>query len=348
MSNEDNDTGVDLRSSAEKRDDDKIDKLMEELAALEPGVTVVIQRRQPSWCKGQLEKLTVGEEGLDLEYLKRTWGGQLLALKIQDSKGHWKGTHTVELYSFPPRVYGKLLKEPNLYHGTDEPPEPPAPPPPLPPPAAADNRQTELMIQMFQLMQAQHQSEVTTLREIMLAQNRETPQTPRNSISETMAAFKAFSEMREMMGADVAAGGGGDGEAFPGQIMDIMKLFLESKQNAPQARVVPQRQPNPQQRRPAAIVPPASPQVPQIGPQPAPVTPIRNDSDIAGQLTQMDPEKAAETLLMAFGQMPRAKQEVAMQTFISRLGEEMGEDWTIQDEPAETETDDRGTEKSGT
>jgi hypothetical protein len=337
-----NEDTVDLRTKREREEDDRIDRLMSELAAIEPGVQVVIQRKQPTWCKGNLEKLTIGEEGLDLDYLIKTWGGHLLSLRIQDKNGQFKGIHNVELYSFPPRRHGKLLKAPNQFDD-DEP-----QPNPQPQPMAAPREQssiTELMFQMFiqmsQQMQAQAASERETLRALLLNAQ---PQTPRNSIGETMAAFKAFTEMREMLSGD--GGSGGDGDGFPGQIMDMVKMFMESKQHqqAP-ARLVPQR-PSPAPVPNGQLVPPR-------GPQPKPeqlpsVTPIRSPQDLAAQIAALEPHQAAETLMHALGGMKPEKQEVALAAF-GELFNEANNDFMYVEETADDDPDERGTEsKAGT
>ena len=230
----------DPRNEPEREADRKIEALETELASLQAGVQVIIERLRPSWCKGQLEKLTIGDEGLDLDYLIRTWGGNLLSVKICGKGGRIHGSHTVELYTFDPRRHGKILRAPNRNEDDEDiAPAPLMAPPPSP--------EIALFPKMLEMMEAQRQSEMETLRAILLAQNQSAPARP-----------------------------------------------IEN--------------PN--------------------------VTPLRGADDIVSQISAMDPNLAADTLITALGKMPGNRQEETIAAFMERFQDTMP-DYFEEDDDSE-------------
>lgn len=332
-------TDVDLRTPEQKRSDERLERLTQELASIESGVTVIISRLQPSWCKGQLEKVTVGEEGLDIEYLIRKWGGHLLQLRIQDANGHLRGSHTVELYSWEPKRKGRVIKDPDAFEDDEQPIQNPAPEP-VP---QYGSPQLDLF-RMFEMMNAQREAELSRMQAILLHQMEQSApasqhQKPVSSIRDMIALFKAVEEVKGMFGGD--GGGGGDEGELPRQVMDIARLFLESKKSQPSAQIVqPQRAPKPMQMpqpNPAAkrIPPKEPPRERESVSPPENVTPIRSNDDLVKQLTELDPIEAADTLANALSSMRPEKQEAAIAVFMSRINETMGDEFEMIEEDIE-------------
>lgn len=303
---------IDFRTEPERMADDKIEMLEAELAALQPGVQVIIERLKPSWCKGQLEKLTVDEDGLDIDYLIQNWGGQLLSIKIIGQGNRIRGSHSVELYSFEPRRYGKLLRPPNAPND-DEPSTVAGNPVVVQSPPAQDN--SEFMIRMMDMLNAQRQSEVETLR-LMLQQQQSAPapSPAYGGVTDFLKMATAFNKVKEIFQSDQQPMSSNPDEMFPMQIMDLVGKFIQTP-DAQRAPLVP-----PQQKPAPAPSPPIPATLPRSNPTPAPFTSIRQDGgDLVTQISQMEPELAADVLLTALGKMPPEKQEAAFEIMRSRF-----------------------------
>jgi hypothetical protein len=303
---------IDLRTAPEIETDRKVESLEVELAQLQPGVQVIIERLRPAWCKGQLEKITVGDEGLDLDYLIRMWGGHLLSIKIVGSRGRIKGSHTVELYSWPPRRNGKILRAPN-FEGDDE--AGIANPPPL----AAQPFPSEMFGRFFDMLNKQRQSEVDTLRQMLLAQMQMqssaptlSPSPQKDPLAELVKASKYYNQLKGLFGESQPAS---SEDALPAQIMDMAKMFFEERK----------------QPRAALTDPPSGRQLaPQFSPPSKPknatVTPIpRRDTDLSTQISGMSPDAAADTLITALGKMDQDKQDKTIESFLDKFRNEMPE-----------------------
>jgi len=344
----DNDTegSLDIRSAAEIAADEKIERLMRDLSSIEPGVPVIISRTQPSWCKGQLEKITVGDDGLDLDYLIRKWGGHSLTVKIMGSNGHFRGTHAVELYSWPPRRNGKILKDPNRFDDEEDEDNPGSSRPTAAVPPASSPADDRFM-QLLELMNRQRQSEVDTLRSLLLAQQQAAPPpaavSPAGTVGDMVKMFRAFGELREMV-AEGTAPAGDTIEQLPGQVMDLVKMFIDAKTREPRARVVPSVRPpaapSPNRAHEISNAVTMSPALPERK-----VTPIRSD-DLVSQLSGLDPDQAAETLVTAFSRMPPEKQDLAWGAFMQRFNDTMGGEYEMVEE-AENEPQGAETKTSG-
>lgn len=309
----------DPRNEPEREADRKIEALETELASLQAGVQVIIERLRPSWCKGQLEKLTIGDEGLDLDYLIRTWGGNLLSVKICGKGGRIHGSHTVELYTFDPRRHGKILRAPNRNEDDED---------IAPAPLMAPQPEIALFPKMLEMMEAQRQSEMETLRAILLAQNQSAPAPAPafGGVGELLKMAGAFNQLKDMFRTEQPLATAE--EAFPAQIMDMAKMFLESKRE-PRPRLVP-----------PTTGPNEGPGAPPLRRMPARpienpnVTPLRGADDIVSQISAMDPNLAADTLITALGQMPGNRQEETIAAFMERFQDTMP-DYFEEDDDSE-------------
>jgi len=361
---------VDIRTPQEIAEDERVNKLMETLSSLQAGNRVIIERLRPSWCKGQLETLTVGPEGLDLEYLIRTWGGDVLSLKVLDSHGKMTGSITVELYSWPTRRLGKIIKDPKFQDDEDN----------SPTPAIASTTQTptapvsplgtgpDHFMRMLELLNAQRQSEVETLRALLVhqMQNQTPPTAPApattngaSSIRDMAAMFKAFGELREVVQGDLTPPGE-SGEQLPGQVMNLLQMFLAQKANDPKPQLTGPAMTRPSLRPP--ILPGGSaPILPGRSPAPFPdvqlpvdeksnVTNLRAADPLDEQLAALPPDQAAHTLIAALARMPSDKREAALGSFMQEFNDTMATpddrfDFEYEDDAAEDD-EQRGVERN--
>ena len=298
-----------LMTEPERIEEDRVLKLQTELAELGPGTQVIIERLRPSWCRGQLEKYTVGPEGIDLDYLIRTWGGQLLSIKIVGHGNRIRGSHSVELYSYEPRRRGKLLHEPGYEVEDDE--DTPQVVVNSASPAPPDN---QLMLGMVQLLNTQHQSQVDTLRTIIAAQidaaSRQSQQSPSAlGFSEMIKMMGAFSKLRDMFQQDQPVSDIDPDDAFAQQMMGMLGTFIQGRnENTGRAAIVgpSERPPLPQQRLapvaplPAAQRPPAA----NVVHQP--------NVNLAQEIAALNPREAAAVLLDALAAMPADRKNQAI------------------------------------
>lgn len=317
----------DPRSPSEREADRKIEALENELQSLSTGTNVIIERLRPSWCKGVLEKFCVGDEGIDVDYLIRTWGGEVLSLKVIGDGNRIRGSHVVELYTFEPRKYGRKLKPPHQYFDDDGDEKPVIPTSVQV--SQPDNSNLELMRSFFEAMDKQRQGEIETLKTLLVTtMSQKQPETPSISLLSELKKVSGIMEMmREMSGNMSGAQPASSEDQFPGQIMDMMRMFMS----------------RPPEQKPRIIAPvgsvrrAASPiSENKADPKPsASITPIRDD--IYTQLGSMDPNVAADTLITALSAMPLAKRDATIEAFWTRFNETMPEQFEEYEEDEEDE-----------
>jgi hypothetical protein len=330
-----------LMTEPERIEEDRVLKLETELAHLGPGAQIIIERLRPSWCKGQLEKLTVGEEGIDLDYLIRTWGGQLLSLKIIGPGNRIRGSHSVELYTYEPRRRGKILREPG-YDGDEEDDtapqvvlsQAPAPPP-----------NNDAMFKMLELYNGARQSEVETLRLIVQSQIEASGRTQSPAamgFGEMFKMLAGFRKMQDLFQRDEPAPIDPDG-AFPQQVMDLLGMFIQSKNgdNAKNVITGPAQVRRPQQL--ATVSPLTGPvQRPaSTTPAPAPAPQAQNEN-LATQIAALNPREAAAVLLDALASMPPDRKNQAIAAVFQEFENLEGAEQYYEDDPAAVDDDPAG------
>jgi hypothetical protein len=333
---DENDTKTIEPSPLAQAIEDKASKLEQDLALLQPGVQVLIERLQPGWCRGPLEKYTVGEEGLDLTYLRDTWGGDVLSIKIIGARGRFQGSHTIELKSFPPRSFGRKLRQPNRYE-PDDGDDTNQPSTPAINPNQTSNQQADMMFRMVELLNQQRQSEVDTLRLLLEAQIKSASERQSvntgggggGGISEILKMARGYHQLRDLFQSEAPPSQDPD-EAFPMMMLETFGKFF-NQPTGPKAPITGTRQL------------PATPKiiaVPNATPQSVPPATQKQVPDLSQTLSKLPPREAVRTILNALGSMPEDQREAALEEFWQEFSQMMPdaegyEDDQDQDQGAE-------------
>jgi len=308
------------KTSKEARSQERLERL---LGNLEQGWKITIKREQPSWCRGHLETIEIydpSEDGsqVDLEYLVRMWGGQKLHLKVMDEKARWLGGGSISLFSYPPKVRGKLLLEEESLGGGPNSPVTQIPFPPYPPPPQAQFDMNKIL----DLISKQKGADIPTLLKLLeISQARSTPQYNAMSQMTGMAdqmlgMMTLFKEMKNVFG-DVGGGGSSDSDSLSPVFAEVIKGLVQTKNNTlPSAGTLV---------APKKIRPKALPNHAETSEKPAiqkPNTERDRVLSLAEQLSKLDPEDASGVVLLAMDRMPADKREQAMKSFFSDVNQD--------------------------
>lgn len=89
---------------------EKIDQFLE---GMSEGSAILVYREAPKDLAGFLEEIEIAENEnpIDLQYLAKTWGGEVLKLALRDKQGKFKRTVLIPMRSYPPKMNGKLIGE---------------------------------------------------------------------------------------------------------------------------------------------------------------------------------------------------------------------------------------------
>ncbi|MCK4785558.1 MAG: hypothetical protein KAV87_17525 [Desulfobacteraceae bacterium] len=336
------------KSAGEIERDDQIDKLDRFFGGLNPGVSVLIERVQPSWCSGLLEEIQVTDDGLDLDYLIDTWGGHLLSLKMRGKAGKLVGgSYKVPLFTFPPLRFGELLrpydKGGRFSQSDDSQTTPPVvvnPPPGFDKILSAVPAIMPFVIKLMENAEARNQQNMAMMMQMMQAN-----QNQGGGITDITKIGAMMGELNTIFRQNSGGGDQGGGEVdFMAHAMDVMKMFMDNKSTPAQPQ--PQ-QPQPTQarltstsrRKPNAGGPPsmAKPQIPA-----ATVTPLNPSRDVAKQLAGMDPDDISGTLIDSISQMSPDKRDAAVSKFMGEFQAYMIETEGLEGDEIDEDDDKRG------
>lgn len=212
----------------QKKDDEQTVLSFEEMFdAFDDGWTLSIYRETPKELSGFLEEIALepGENPIDLQYLINNWGGKQLRLMLRDAKGVFRRRMLVQLKSFPPKLYGKIIGEQAQTPTVDAKKDlldlitvlkaiqPPVPPPPP--------NQLEIIVPLIAPF-------IRSMAEKMLMPQ-PSPPSQAASITEMMSAL---STMRDFV--QPAPEGGGDmGSAMVSLAEKVLPLLAEKRQAQP-------------------------------------------------------------------------------------------------------------------
>ena len=284
--------------SLQDREEEEFENLNEFLSGIGPGYTVLIRREEPGWCKGLLEEREIDntDKPIDIMYLIKTWGGRKLRLKFRRPQGTWMKHRDIELYSYPPLVWGQPIaqvKEQNPHINTYQ--ENPqqqqiSPLPQLPPaPVAVPQSDTKKeMLEMLQMMQQMRAADMQAMA-ALIERNRSEGPDPYKMMS---AAFGMFSHMQQTIKASIAGEtpSTGDDEVLSllGKLTEV--FTTQSRPDAPPKVTAP------------------------VGASYAP-----NARPLYEQLSALNPREALDTFRLAVNTMSHEKKAETMGELINSI-----------------------------
>lgn len=303
--------------------DEQVDRLDSFLSSLQPGVSLLIERIQPSWCSGVLEEVCITDEGIDLEYLIEQWGGKVLSVKMRGKQGRLVGgSYKVNLNSFPPLRYGKPIRQHDRSERFEGNESTIANPPPSRPGGleqlfAALPAVVPMVQKLLDASESRRQADMAMMMQIMKGNQ--------GGLGDITKVGAVMGQLNEMFRQNSAVSGGqdDDGMGFMNQALDVMKMFMDRPKPVQPPRIT----------RPAVPPPATTPSGKTPGEKKGTVTPLR---DVAGFISDMPPIDAAKTITEALGRMTPDKREEAIASFYSLQGEVEGDDDFSGDEEFET------------
>lgn len=334
------------------KDQEQADRLQKLLSSVQQGWKIHIHREQPSWCRGTLETLEVYDtsEPIDTGYLIRTWGGHRLYIKVHGDGGKWIGGGSISLFSYPPRVHGKLIKEEDFF--AQSPAAMPQYQAPYPNQAPAPAPQFDLR-QLMELLQKGKKSELDLALKILdrapAPQAAPQPVQQMGSMFEQMMSMvQVFGQMRDMFGGMSDGGSPSESESMTQMIGDVVKSLMQGNQNLQG------------DQRKGALVAPRVPGPPAPDHKVAELRPVQKIGDdtlsgIANKLSSLTANDAAEVVAQALGNMPENKRSEAMQMFFGTMSGNDDLDGTLnnddtydqEDESDDTTIEDHKTSNTG-
>lgn len=304
-------------SAADQQREEQISRLDEFFSSLQPGVSLLIERLKPSWCSGLLEEIQITDDGIDLAYLIDTWGGQLLSIKIRGKGGRLTGgSYKVPLFSYPPLVFGKRLRVPDLAGRFRDDVDESRPQQTVPTPVVVNQSATiekllsgipamiPLVLKILENSEQRRQSDLAMMMQVAkLGQG--------GGLSDITKIGAVMSQLNEMFHQNSGGGTDGGGEIdFMSHAMDIIKMFTDNKQQ--QQHAAPSKLTGPTPPTPAIASPPPGSTVTKLVPTQGP-TQSRN---LARTISDLSPQDAAETIIEALGYMSPDKQQAAVGAFL--------------------------------
>lgn len=298
----------------------QLDELDSFFSGMDPGVVLMVYRLQPTWCKGALEEIHVGNatNEINLRYFIENWGGQLLQIKVRGHRGRWTKGYLIPLYSYPPLVNKRRITKDDLENPAPSPlQEKPEVPQQQNPVIVNSNQGIEKLLgalpaivpmvsEYMRNQELRRQSDMTMMAQLFQAQNQNRGGGIRD-ITQIGAVMKQLHEMFPQSGGSGDMGGDMD---FMSRALDVVKAVVDKPK---QPTGVPHHSLT-------------GPQAPKLAGPPTPnptnkVTPIKPSADIATSLSSMNPQAAAETIIEAIGRMPPGAREEAMGHFLSEFQE---------------------------
>jgi hypothetical protein len=326
-----------IESQAEKDADTKQQENIENvLASIRPGYSVTVYRVRPSWAKGYLERLDCLEgEPLDLDYLADTWGGEVLRLRLCDKSGTYRGGVDIPFSSYPPRFRGDLLKR-NRTDQADLPPE--AALATVAPQQVVPQQQQTPIESIFKLLKQTRTEDLATFKTLLASTTTDLP-VAQSGITNLVDLAKQMRELQTIFGGAQAQTDQPQDDQM--QLMktlgEVARAVFAKPNNSPPG-------PPPNQQRvvyqPPKPTNPASPQASQHQVAPASAVPLR-ETDIAGQLAAMPPDRAADIAMAAMSRMEAGQREEMVGEIMSRLGEEseLGSEYDDPNDPDDTDSE---------
>lgn len=285
------------------------------------GWTITIRRAAPTWCDGYLERLDADPDSpIDLEDIRREWGGRRLILQVHDEHGKYVG-QTTEKFPDPPRWHGKQIPEPDAW--TTAPADKGgATPPPNPLDqiekifGMAMDAQKENAAAMRDLMTAR----VDFLESRLTAANGppEPPEDGLAAIEKTVQTLAKMEELRSTFGGNAEEPG-----PYDGMMKQFFDMQLEKEKMKMEAEIERQKD----ERAPP--IPTRSAEGDSTSPARPQTAPKQNPMEL---LDQVDDTALAVYLQRRFGNMPPEQKAAALSMFL-------GEEYELERYPEEPDDD---------
>jgi hypothetical protein len=312
------------KSESEREYDKQINRLDSFFSALQPGVSILIERLKPSWCSGVLEEITVTDELIDLPYFINTWGGQLLSAKVRARGGLLKGCYKIPLYTYPPLRFGEKIypydkvarfsdqKETEMNSSQ---------------PVVVNAPQSQslekifaslpailpFVLKWFESAEKRRQNDIAIMMQMA---NSNKPSSPITDISQIGTMMSQLSDVfKKSMGSEPIQ----NEMDFIPQALDVLKMVLSPQQKPKQANIV----------GPKSAPPASNFDSNKIMPLPSVKS---NPSSIANSICDMDPSTAAETIIESLAKMDVGKREQAISHFLNEYAEMEDDDTDIEDD----------------
>jgi hypothetical protein len=291
----------DNKEDKRTREEQEIDNIDEYLAGIEPGYTVVIQRLDPQYARGILDEISVDEtkSPINLKYLINTWGGHKLRLRFRRPNGQWAKHRDLNLYSFPPLVYGVPVPpetSPHMHQHQAQKTEGDPRPHYYPPPPPAQSSQKE-MLELMALMQKMRSDDLNALGALWQAHRQESPPPPPqpqyDPIRMLQGAFGLFAQFQQLRAPQEA----GENDEILGLLGKAVDVFANNSASRQDSRITPPSSSSSSSSVPTHV-----------------------------QLAQMEPLEAIATLRNAAAQMPPEKQAELMGGLLGSIEEIGGQD----------------------
>lgn len=295
------------RTLPKSNEDIKLEKTRTMLEGIRPGWSMAIERKQPGWCGGYLERVECTEdEPLDIEYIIEQWGGKLMRLRILDERGRYTGGCDLNLRAYPPKFRGVVISQevidhPGITKATQAMAQLPAP---QQNPAAPQSKQPNL-IELLGILQKTRSQDLATLK--MLFTDVQQPQPvyqqqtgSLGGIDEVIHFAEKFKQLQGLFGS--SAGGPAPEDEASGVLGSIAQIaqMLQRAPETPAKTPSPSRVVAPQQNPRQQVSPPVNPQQ-QEPPKP------KNGEQLANMLSNMDEERYRQIFLTSLEKMPQDK-----------------------------------------
>lgn len=301
------------------------DRLTYLLSSLERGWKVVVLREQPTWCRGHLETIEYfgdDDEPIDIDYLIRMWGGRKLHLKIHNERGQWIGGGSISLYSYPPKVRGKIIKEEEFY-GSIPGPQASMTPAMIPHQIQAPNLDISKILDLVSKQKGADLGSMLKLLEY--AQGRPAVQ-QQNPLEQMLGMAQIFRQFKDVF-SDFGGSTSTDSDDMTPIFGEIVKALVQKK-DKPSSRgaLAPPKLP-----RKSLPMPAANPQE-STGKSDSKRDEKETITQIARKMSDLEPEDAAGVVFLALDGMPPDKRQAAMQTFLSNMSGDFLDEYDLEDD----------------
>jgi hypothetical protein len=305
----DDEIGVvdDLESKSDEKDLKMLSGFDNFFEGIGSGWSLVVVRESPKEYKGFLEEIPIDNPDevrreIDLAYLARKWGGEVLKLLLRSPNGIFSKRILIEMRTYPPMKNGHAL-------GVAEP---------------AERLDTLAIVRLLKELQPSPpppppSSDLMPLLTVLLEKAINPPaQMAQSTDSKLMDTLQAISKMRDLV--QPAPDGGAVWESLAAKVIEsLMPLVAEKvtsgnmpRPQAPRSPVV--HMPPPAMPAPSATQ--AQPPPPSVDSTEPPIINVSREDDVLdmarSQLLQMEGEQVTDLFLAALDELPQNKKAAAL------------------------------------